>query len=382
MSKVHIALVGGQTMPVYNGIVYTKPDKVIFIYSESSESQKEAIIRTYQKYNSNNIEFCETTPMDPVDQNVIEKAANYYAEKYADEEVSINISSGTKPWAYYFTLAFQTLQNATIFYVDQNNIVWDLKEKTYSDPIPFNMDIQFELNGNPIIFYKKYSDYTEDDLKLISAIEKCRRFNFTVFNALTILEKKKEKEYKNNESGRFNMFDSYLEWNKKGESVLAIKNKKGKTFTLRLNTKHSLDLLMSAAWFEIKIARMLSQWQKIKEIRHNCIFPVQETANTPNINQAKNEIDLIADIGNKMLFVECKTFIQDSTAIDKFKTAATNYGGNGSQRLFIVDAPIKPKEREKMKESKIIPFSLQEHYPYEEVDLINLLEEKCKQINT
>ena len=36
--KVHITLVGGQPAPVYNGIVATRPDKVVFVYSNSEDS--------------------------------------------------------------------------------------------------------------------------------------------------------------------------------------------------------------------------------------------------------------------------------------------------------------------------------------------------------
>lgn len=36
--KIHITLVGGQPAPVYNGIIATQPDKVVFIYSKDSRS--------------------------------------------------------------------------------------------------------------------------------------------------------------------------------------------------------------------------------------------------------------------------------------------------------------------------------------------------------
>ena len=41
--KVHITLVGGQPAPVYHGIVATQPDKVVFIYSESSRDAMEKV---------------------------------------------------------------------------------------------------------------------------------------------------------------------------------------------------------------------------------------------------------------------------------------------------------------------------------------------------
>lgn len=42
MSRVHITLVGGQPAPVYHGIVATKPDKVVFIYSDDSQEVLES----------------------------------------------------------------------------------------------------------------------------------------------------------------------------------------------------------------------------------------------------------------------------------------------------------------------------------------------------
>lgn len=38
--KVHITLVGSQPAPVYHGIVATQPDKVIYIHSDSRDSQR------------------------------------------------------------------------------------------------------------------------------------------------------------------------------------------------------------------------------------------------------------------------------------------------------------------------------------------------------
>ena len=36
MKKIHIALVGAQPVPIYNGIRYINPDKVVYIYSEDT----------------------------------------------------------------------------------------------------------------------------------------------------------------------------------------------------------------------------------------------------------------------------------------------------------------------------------------------------------
>ena len=120
--KVHITLVGGQPAPVYNGIVATEPDKVVYIYSDKTIEEAERISKEVQIPS-------EKCKLDPVDLNDIEKKVTHCAEQYKDDEISVNISSGTKPWAFYFAKIFGTMPNATLFYVDQNNMLWNLSEK-------------------------------------------------------------------------------------------------------------------------------------------------------------------------------------------------------------------------------------------------------------
>jgi hypothetical protein len=42
MAKIHITLVGGQITPIYQGIIHTNPDKIVYIYStESTDTVKQ-----------------------------------------------------------------------------------------------------------------------------------------------------------------------------------------------------------------------------------------------------------------------------------------------------------------------------------------------------
>lgn len=60
-------------------------------------------------------------------------------------------------------------------------------------------------------------------------------------------------------------------------------------------------------------------------------------------NLPKNEIDIIVNTGDKLLFVECKTRICDNTNIDKFSAAVKNYGGMASKALFVSNMPMDDK---------------------------------------
>ena len=126
---------------------------------------------------------------------------------------------------------------------------------------------------------------------------------------------------------------------------------------------------------------MISHWRHAKDVRLNCKFPPKDTK---SVQFPKNEIDIIVNTGTKILFVECKTRIFNSTDIDKFRTAVKNYGGLGSKALFVTDNVMDDLQKEKCQESDIIRFSLQDSTigDNKEQELFKLLEKELFNINT
>ena len=121
MEKVHITLVGGQPAPIYHGIVATHPDKVVFIYSEGSRSVLETLLSEIK------VPVDEQAPLDPTDPAKILQRAKDLAERYANDDITLNISSGLKSWAYLFGIVFHELPNAAVVYMDQNNVLWNYR---------------------------------------------------------------------------------------------------------------------------------------------------------------------------------------------------------------------------------------------------------------
>ncbi|MCR4938736.1 MAG: DUF1887 family protein [Treponemataceae bacterium] len=331
MSKVHITLVGGQSMPVYLGIKYCNPEKVLFVYSNESEKQKQIIKNELPE----GIVSLKTDPLDAVNMEEIENAARSYKEKFKDDEVTLNISGGTKAWSYFFSKEFENMQNATIIYVDQNNEVYNLKEKTH-EKVPFEFMMQFRLNKNPLQHYKKFSDYTETDIKALEEIERVRKIDIGIFTELTNLDRNQEAQLKNQPHGKFQTKNASIDWDKKGKCVISFK-KKGEIITNEICSPNITGFIFNAGWFELKVAHIISQWEKTKEIFMNCKFLIDnKEKDSKNIEEfPKNEIDIIINTGEKALFVECKTNLHTVTDIDKFNTAVRNYGGSGSKALFI-----------------------------------------------
>ena len=139
MPKIHITLVGGQPAPVYHGIVATQPDKVIFIYSEGSRE----VLTTLRK--ELNLPEDEQEPLDPTDPMKILSRAKYLAEKYKADEITVNISSGLKSWSHLFGIVFDKMPNASIVYMDQNNVLWNYKTMQPQSGFNFDMHTLFSL---------------------------------------------------------------------------------------------------------------------------------------------------------------------------------------------------------------------------------------------
>lgn len=216
MAKIHITLVGGQPAPVYHGIVATTPDKVVFIYSRESMSVLEKL------KNEIPIAIEEQEPLDATDPQKIFDRANSLARKFNADEVTVNISSGLKSWSHIFGVVFDKMPNASVVYMDQNNVLWNYRTMEKKDDFQFDMHTLFRLYGNSLENnYKSFSDYTEEDVKAVAEIERIRAYNISDFNQLTtVLDIKNGNVLRNSKSGKFDLTKakkstmSYVEWEK------------------------------------------------------------------------------------------------------------------------------------------------------------------------
>lgn len=378
MSKIHITLVGGQPAPVYNGIKATKPDKVVFVHSIDSLKALNALVKEIDVP----YEVVQLSPTEAMEiQHIVEKMAAQYAE----DEVTVNISSGPKSWSHLFGSIFQSKENATVIYMDQNNVLWNYRIMQGLQDFEFDMHTHFRLYGNSIENnYKKFSDYTDADVEAMKKIEEIRKFDVQIFNTLlTVLDKQKQHILRNGKDGKFEHgAGSYVEWEKTTEQQVGfvrvfIVKKNGKTKEVKFESPNAVDLAFNSGWFEFKVAKLLSTWNRSMEICMNCKFPYKKDVD-------KNETDIIINTGSKILFVECKTQINNTTDIDKFRSVIKNYGGMGSKGLFVTDAKMTEVAKAKCEEHGILSFSLQDSHLglTEEKSLQLLLESELFNINT
>ncbi len=360
---VHIALVGGQPMPVYLGLRETDAGRVILVHSASTKNQADRI-----KSDISNEKLCpivELLELEPYDYSRIRNKIEILLESLADYEVEANVSGGTKPWSIVFGMLTATYRNLHLLYVDQNCVVYNFatcEAHNLSDQL--SIAEIFRYNQTRVHSYTTLDSYTEEDQEVLMKIKTIRDKHIKIFNALLIPDRKYKNRFANNIKDTVvdPISCSEIRWDKRYSSDdsgviqqyvrLYFLGKCGHHEEFELISPHAFDLVTSSGWFEYEVASKLKIWlgQRCKEVWMNVIFPYDN-------KNPKNEIDAIALIDNKLLFVECKTRVYDKTDIDKFASAVKNYGGLGSKAIFITNNDMGDQAREKCKTNDIASFS-------------------------
>lgn len=349
---VQIALVGGQPTPVYQGIVHLNPDQVVLICSEQTQNVAE-IIRGQLPYAEKDM------MVYTVSDNDIE-AMYQTSESIAQAlpkgiSISLNISSGMKLWSVIFNNVFRRYRRSCrTFFIGQNGTFFDLKEKLTKGKVEFDMDAQFRILGHQLDEYMPLTSYTSADFAVLNQVQSLG-FNQNTHRHLFAVTALFLEEYRNRFGNILlkNDFEvterlNRLVWKAEEHTFECQLGSRNYTFA----SEHVEHIVLNTGWFELFVARMIAKKYGSENVRLNCIF--RNVKLLP-----KNEIDIIVNTGSKLIFVECKTQIHNTTDVDKFRSAVRNYGGLGSKPLFVTNWEMKPEGLEKCRDLRIDTFYLE-----------------------
>ena len=321
MKKIHITLVGGQPVPVYIGIKNDgQANTVVLVCSPQSKTEVERIQEQFPKRKIL-VKECSPVELDDIENLAIE-----LFKDYVDYEKTINLTSGTKLWSLTFFRVFNQDKNSHFIYIDQNNQITDILTKD-SHVGTINILKRFELYGTPLTSFRILDEYDDEDLLVAKEIEKIRNRNRYEFIRLTGNRNALEMNERNiltTDKGSRLEYSLDERW-----ARLELYTDKA-ILTKEFHCQHLFDVLFNFGWFELKTAIELNKNERINNIWLNCEFADSE-------GNPKNEIDIIAELDNRLLFVECKTMIHDSTDIDKFRSALRNFSGTSSTGIFVTN---------------------------------------------
>lgn len=356
MSKrfhLQIALVGGSPTPVYQGILHMHPNQVMLICSEQSKDVADNIRSQLPMYADKDVMIYQMSDNDLLKMyetaEVIEQAVP------KGITVSMNITGGMKLWSVIFNNVFRRRRRSChTFFIGQNGTYFDLKDKQTKGKVDFDMDAQFKILGHSLDEYTALSDYTKEDFDVLNRIQSwgfSEKYHYPFYKlTLDFVEQYRVVYGDTSFCNDFNMRDRYnntMSWDAKTHSFDIVLMHNAQSFS----SPHAETIVLNTGWFELYTARMIAKTYGTDNIRMNCIF--KNTRRLP-----KNEIDIIVNTGSKLIFVECKTQVYNSTDVDKFNSAVRNYGGLGSRPLFVTNTPMSSDAKEKCNDHGITTFHL------------------------
>lgn len=339
MANINIAILGKEVLPIFYPIREYTPHIVYLI----GTAENRAIANKLQKIlKFLNIE-CYFSEVSAFDIKQVRNECERIVSSYTSEEQFIfNLTGGTKLMAIGAFIVAQNC-NSKIIYTDGKEII-DIVKMT-SQPISQNLD-------NKIIFLLQN--------------QKLKSFDECNFSAATIEDSKKIMDFRCNCK---NVFERLMRqysrvYNERMPKLLEMDNirytysdavlsvTKDSDEILSLTSHEAYDLLFKGRWWETIVANSIytSLGEKYR-VCHNLIFSPSKDYND-NIND-KNEIDVLVNMGNTLMFIECKSGMINQDNIYKMDYVRNTYGSDKSKSVLISFCPVNPELREKARDAKV-----------------------------
>jgi Holliday junction resolvase-like predicted endonuclease len=275
-------------------------------------------------------------------QNDVRKIIRNLKKNHIEgNEYTLNITGGTKIWALVMYIeAKESGLPFKFIYVDQTCLVSDLDDtKGYQQFEIDSIETVLRLNGIAKHEFVNIKDVSPEDKDICARVEGLIKMNKGVF--LNLVKQAREDQYSN----RWKCGNNYLNWDRTSNKItIKINNKIEELQSINVE-----KLVIKAGWFEYKVASILNTWKYTKEMYLGV-----------NIEDNQNEIDIIINAGEKLVFVECKTKIFAITDLDKFNEVARKYSGTATVKLFVQNERLEDDVREKCKRG-ISAFSFEEN---------------------
>jgi hypothetical protein len=343
-----IAFVGGQLLPVFIGIKEFAPETIHFVVSDESKGS----ITALKSFLSGKV-FAEIV-CDPFDFISIKSTCESIINRIPpNDEVHFNLTGGTK----IMVLAAQSLISegkVTGFYVNQNDTLLHLP--TYQiNKLNARITAKefFEVSGHKLNNSKNINDFSKEDFKAAREIEAFSTSENEMFYGITAsIRKKYDRLDKLPLSGRMNITlaeikrSVKLSWDSNG---ILLESAGNNIFGIR--TPNAKTIFFNAVWWELIVAKEISRWGKATELLIHCELPFKTSTKTP-----KNEIDILINLGGKLIFVECKSGLVKQEDINKMKVVKDTYGGIVSRAILVSRFKPHPTIIEKCSEVSIDIF--------------------------
>lgn len=348
--KVHITILGKEVLPVYYPIeVFSATEIYVIGTEENHNGNVYANLENYCKSQGYKIHFVQVEAYNILStMTECERIHSMFDKE--DTEFLYNITGGTKIMALgAYRIAINN--NASIIYTNSKEYI-DLN--TYeTKPLSCHLSNEsiFKLQGQELKSYTKWDNLKEHES--IICARKIRSFIIYHKNEYRELSDRFRQipiipnSYQTR-SLSYSFIDGQLQIEKEGKIILSV------------DSPNAKELLFRGRWWECLVAEAISNWSNGQyEIWHSIVF---KTTNNTNVLQQynildKNEVDILVNIGNTIVFVECKSGLLTQNEIFKMDYVKKTYGSDKSKSVLITFWPLSDDLMDKAIESRISVIS-------------------------
>ena len=337
MKKIQIALVSKETLPVFYMINELRPDEVYLVGTKETKNEMH-----YIKDVAKNIGVVchELTTQPDSMQDCMKVCDSVHARNGEDCEYCYNLTCGTKLMAFGALICAQS-HKANAVYTDVSS---------YTDFSDFGRhDITRLLDTDTIIALqgqkvkdKKVYHYDAERSECANEVRNFIENNVDAYRILMnyyVLYRCMPDPFK---SGKLSCY--------KDKGRLVVEYDDVEVFSS--DYYDAFKMLLEGRWWETLVADVVARWAgEDKDVWTSVRFE----PNSGMQRNDKNEIDVLVNIGNALLFVECKSgsFTQDN--IYKLSSVFKTYGSYKSKGVIVSYSPdvIRPDLLEKAKEQRV-----------------------------
>ena len=338
MSKnIQIALVSKETLPVFYIINEFRPDEVYLVGTEETTGEMGQIERSAATMGI----ACHKLVTRADDMAyTMQQCENVHGQHGTDASYRYNLTCGTKLMAFGALLCAQK-HHAQVVYSDI---------ATYTDFATMRRQpLQHKLSTETIIALqgqkiKSREVYRYDAQRTECALQ-VRDFVRRYVKAYSVL---------------INRYNAYKQLPNPFSSGDLYYSRSGGRLSVEYDDvevfgsdyRDAFKLLFEGRWWETLVADAVSRWADGRyEVWTSVRFEPKDGASRSD----KNEVDVLVNVGNVLLFVECKSgaFTQDN--IYKLSSVARTYGSYKSKSVIVSfrDNVIRPDLEEKAREQHV-----------------------------
>ncbi len=359
--KIHISLLGKEPLPCYYAIREYKADRIYLLGTSDNKEIAEAICRFLFK-KGKKVSFESVIPYDPSD---IIQACEKIHQAFPQAECLYNLTGGTKVMSFA-AYAIAMKHKADAIYISQENKMVSMR--TFETrPFDCSLGIEeiFELHGQQL---SRQEEVTSDKEQAVECSLIIKNF---IINHPKLYRKLQQKNFVNSSS-------LCLKKIKGGGCIIESEG----TPLFCIDHPNSSLLLFKGRWWEILVADAITRWKKKQNytfsVYKNVVFKPRSLKGQKITSEPKNEIDLLINIGNKLIFVECKSGTVTQEDIYKLNSVRHTYGGGMSRAVLISFYPLNDILKEKANENHIRIYA--RNHIAEQCDFLNRLSDFLESI--